>query len=156
MQLSGPSVSTSSLSLLFFLATLHWPKGVADLGKFGISYLELLVMFEQKAGHRVTCERVFRPHLRACRPLIFFEQFPCQHWQRNSPKGVSSSTGCSGLWDTSPVVSPGLFPAGSFPQGWGQCGHDLASRPRERCDMSVIHAVVFFFSAARWGSYGAL
>ena len=29
-----------------FLASLHWPQGTPDLGKFGISYFELLLMFE--------------------------------------------------------------------------------------------------------------
>ena len=28
-----------------------WPQGAADLGKFDISHLELLIMFEQSAGH---------------------------------------------------------------------------------------------------------
>ena len=28
-----------------FLASLHWPQGDTDLGKFGISYFELLLMF---------------------------------------------------------------------------------------------------------------
>ena len=35
-----------------FLGTLHWPSGSVDLGHFGISFLELLVLFEQWAGHR--------------------------------------------------------------------------------------------------------
>ena len=30
-----------------FLTTLHWPSGSADLGHFGISFLELLILFEQ-------------------------------------------------------------------------------------------------------------
>ena len=34
-----------------FLKTLHWPSGSADLGHFGISFLELLILFEQWAGH---------------------------------------------------------------------------------------------------------
>ena len=29
-----------------FVASLHWPQGTPDLGKFGISYFELLLMFE--------------------------------------------------------------------------------------------------------------
>ena len=29
-----------------FLDSLHWPQGSSDLGKFGISYLELLLMSE--------------------------------------------------------------------------------------------------------------
>ena len=34
-----------------FLASLQWPQGNPDLGKFGISYFELLLMFEIYAGH---------------------------------------------------------------------------------------------------------
>ena len=34
-----------------FLASLHWPQGTPDLGKFGISYFELLLMFEVYTGH---------------------------------------------------------------------------------------------------------
>ena len=33
-----------------------------------------LSCLSRRLDHGVTCERVFRPHLRACRPLIFFEQ----------------------------------------------------------------------------------
>ena len=44
----------SSVSILVrftsFLGTLHWPSGSADLGHFGISFLELLILFEQWAG----------------------------------------------------------------------------------------------------------
>ena len=36
-----------------FLASLHWPHSTPDLGKFGISYLELLLMFEIFTGHRL-------------------------------------------------------------------------------------------------------
>ena len=47
-----------------FLASLHWPQGNPDLGKFGISYLELLLMFEVFSGHRLLTEKTVRPHLR--------------------------------------------------------------------------------------------
>ena len=30
-----------------FLNTLHWPSGSVDIGHFGISFLELLILFEQ-------------------------------------------------------------------------------------------------------------
>ena len=36
-----------------FLNTLHWPSGADDFGHFGISFLELLILFEQWAGHRL-------------------------------------------------------------------------------------------------------
>ena len=54
-----------------FLASLHWPQGTSDLGKFGISYFELLLMFEVKTGHRLHVEKAVRPHLRPRRPLVF-------------------------------------------------------------------------------------
>ena len=47
-----------------FLASLHWPQGVSDLGKFGISYFELLLMFEVFPGFRLQTEKTVRPHLR--------------------------------------------------------------------------------------------
>ena len=40
------------LEFTSFLATLQWPQGAADLGRFGISYLELLVMLELHSCHR--------------------------------------------------------------------------------------------------------
>ena len=52
-----------------FLGTLHWPSGSVDLGHFGSSFLELLILFEQWAGHRLLSEKVTRPHVRAGRPI---------------------------------------------------------------------------------------
>ena len=52
-----------------FLASLHWPQGNPDFGKF--SYFELLLMFEIYAGHRLHAEKAIRPHLRPRRPLVF-------------------------------------------------------------------------------------
>ena len=53
-----------------FLSTLHWPYGAVDLGHFWISFLELLILFEQWAGHRLLGEKVTRPHVRANRPFF--------------------------------------------------------------------------------------
>ena len=53
-----------------FLGTLHWPMGSDDLGHFGISFLELLILFEQWAGHRLLSEKVTRPHVMANRPIL--------------------------------------------------------------------------------------
>ena len=36
-----------------FLAGLHWPAGGSDLGVGGISYLELLILYELWAGERL-------------------------------------------------------------------------------------------------------
>ena len=54
-----------------FLNTLHCPSGSADPGHFGISFLELLILFEQWAGHRLLSEKVAGPHVRAGRPILF-------------------------------------------------------------------------------------
>ena len=59
------------LVLSSFLASLHWPHGASDLGKFGISYLELLLMFEVYTGYRLHTEKAVRSHLRPRRPLVF-------------------------------------------------------------------------------------
>ena len=40
-----------------FLGTLHWPAGGVDLGVGGISYVELLVLYEPWAGERLTLEK---------------------------------------------------------------------------------------------------
>ena len=51
-----------------FGGSLHWPAGAEDLGHFGVSFLEILILFEQWAGHRLLSEKVTRPHVRAHRP----------------------------------------------------------------------------------------
>ena len=48
-----------------FLGTLHWPMGSEDMGHFGVSFLELLILFEQWAGHRLLSEKVTRPRVGA-------------------------------------------------------------------------------------------
>ena len=39
------------------------------MGHFGISYLEVMILFEQWAGHRLLNEKVSRPHVRAHRQI---------------------------------------------------------------------------------------
>ena len=53
-----------------FLGTLHWPLDTVDMGHFGISFLELLILFEQLAGHRFLSEKVTWPHVRAYLPVF--------------------------------------------------------------------------------------
>ena len=43
-----------------FLNTLHWPSGSVDLGHFGISFMELLILFEQWAGHLLLSEKGYK------------------------------------------------------------------------------------------------
>ena len=46
-----------------FLGSLHWPVDNVDMGHFGVSYLGVLFLFEQWAGHRLLSEKVFWPHV---------------------------------------------------------------------------------------------
>ena len=78
-----------------FLASLHWPYGNPDLGKFGISYFELLLMFEVFTGHRLLTEKTVRSQLRPRRPLVF-SGFPVGIGQEIR-MGLSFSIAFSGL-----------------------------------------------------------
>ena len=40
-----------------FLSTLRWPEGLNEMGKFGVSYLEILILFEKWVGHRLLPEK---------------------------------------------------------------------------------------------------
>ena len=48
-----------------FLNILHWPVGTLDLGVGGISYIELLILYELWAGERL---RLGKAHPRYLRP----------------------------------------------------------------------------------------
>ena len=50
-----------------FLNTFHWPSGSGDLGHFGVSFWELLILFEQWAGHRLLSEKVTWPRVSCVR-----------------------------------------------------------------------------------------
>ena len=39
------------------LSTIRWQEGLNDMGKFGVSYVEILVIFEKWAGHRLLPEK---------------------------------------------------------------------------------------------------
>ena len=117
-----------------FLATLHWPAGAEDMGHFGVSYLEDLILFEQWAGHRLLSDNVTRPHVRAHRPITI-PSVPVS-------EGIVIQQGCCFI--SSLVKAVGKLPGGlgSFLPcqvgshmsrlrhlGWEQCLHGLTSRP---------------------------
>ena len=62
-----------SVSLLVkvthFLGTLHWPCGVGDLGVGGVSYLELLILYERWAGERLVLDGAVPVGKRRGRPI---------------------------------------------------------------------------------------
>ena len=129
-----------------FLNTLHWLSGSVDLGHFGISFLELLILFEQWAGHRLLSEKVTRPHVRAGRP-ISVSSVPVS-------EGIEIQHGCQFI--SSLVRALGKFPGGLVRflpcqvgshlsrlrhLGWNQCSHGLTSRPLESCHHLCLSAI---------------
>ena len=52
-----------------FLGTLHWPAGGLDFGVGGISYVELLILYELWAGERLSLEKAQPRYLRPGRPI---------------------------------------------------------------------------------------
>ena len=129
-----------------FLGTLHRPSGSLDLGHFGISFLELLILFEQWAGHRLLSEKVTRPRVRAGRP-ISLPSVPVS-------EGIEIRHGCQFL--SSLLRALGKLPGGLgrfLPcrlgthlsrlrhVGWNQCSHGLDSRPLESCHHQCLKAV---------------
>ena len=52
-----------------FLGTLHWPADRADLGVGGISYVEMLNLYEMWAGERLVLEKASPRYGRPGRPI---------------------------------------------------------------------------------------
>ena len=132
--------------MLLFLGTLHWPTGGDDLGHFGISFLELLILFEQWAGHRLRSEKVTWPHVRANRPILI-PSVPVS-------EGIEIRHGCQFISSLVRALAKlpgglgGFLPCwlGSHMSclrhlGWNQCSHGLTSRPLESCHHQCLKAV---------------
>ena len=52
-----------------FLGTLHWPVAADDLGVGGVSFVELLILYEIWAGERLSLEKAVPRHRRVGRPI---------------------------------------------------------------------------------------
>ena len=59
-----------------------WPSGFVDLGHFGVSFLELLILFEQRAGHRLLSEKGIGSHMSRLRHLGWNQ---CSHGLTSRP-----------------------------------------------------------------------
>ena len=108
--------------------------------------MELLILFEQWAGHLLLSEKVTMPHVRANRPILI-PSVPVT-------EGIEIRHGCqflSGLLRALSKLSGGLgrfLPCNLGSQksrkrhlGWNQCSHGLSSRPLETCHHQCLKAV---------------
>ena len=73
-----------------FLASLHWPQGTPDLGKFGISYFELLFCLKSLLVIDCILRKLFAPTSVPVDPCFFFGFFS---WYRaRDPAWMSVSS----------------------------------------------------------------
>ena len=130
MSLSGPTVSTSSLSSLPF-----WPHCIGH--RVVLIWANLAFLISS------CCEKAVRPHLRPRRPMVF----------SGFPVGIGQE-----IWHGCQFLHCQFRASGHLPGGivrfipcqpsahyarlshlvWGRYGHGLSSRPRESCDLSLL------------------
>ena len=124
-----------------FLGSLHWPAGGWDLWVGGISYVELLVLFELWAGERLSLEKAHPRYLRPGRPI----SVPAVPFGPGTD--IWRSCRFIGAMMRSLFLLPGGEGLGRFMHcsvganrcrlrhtGWEKCGHGLTSRPRESAE----------------------
>ena len=119
-----------------FLSTLRWPEGLNEMGKFGVSHLEVLILFEKWMGHHLLPEKTVPMNSRPGRTTHV----------GTSPvsDGVQIRLGCQfvgSMFLSLGRLPPGLgrfIPGSVGPHlsrlrhlGWFQCGHGLTSGPYE-------------------------
>ena len=144
--LPGLTVLVFCLELLLFSIPCIGQRVLMTWAILEFSCLELLILLEQWAGHRLLSEKVTRPHVRANRP-IFIPSFPVS-------EGIEIQHGCQFL--SSLVCALAKLPGGIgrfLPcrigshmsrlrhLGWNQCFHGLSSRPLESCHHQCLKAV---------------
>ena len=130
--------------MVTFLSSLHWPSDGGDLGPGGISYVELLILYELWAGERFQFgKRIDRPISvsavpfgpgidirRSCRLLGAMLRALCI-----LPGGLGRFLPCS----------IGANHSRLRHIGWVQSGHGLTSRPRETSDVRFLDELLFLF-----------
>ena len=119
-----------------FLGTLHWPAGGLDLGIGGVSFVELLILYELWAGERFSLEKAHPRYLRPGRPIsVSAVPFApgIDIWRSCRFIGAMVRSLCLLLGGLGRFVpcSIGANHCRLRHIGWEKCGHGLTSRPRE-------------------------
>ena len=143
-----------------FLGSLHWPAHGGDLGVGGVSYVELLILYELWAGERLVLEKAHPRYLRPGRP-ISVSAVPfgpgIDIWRSCRFIGAIMRSLCllpGGLGRVVPC-SIGANHCRLRHLGWERCCHGLTSRPRESASAPFLDQLLSLFHYPS-GSSGAL
>ena len=121
-----------------------------DLGVGGISYVELLILYELWAGERLFLEKAHPRYLRPGRPLsVSAVPFGpgIDIWRSCRFIGAVMRSLCflpGGLGRFVPCTV-GANHCRLRHLGWEKCGHGLTSRPRESASETFLHELLGFF-----------
>ena len=133
-----------------FLGSLHWPVGRMDLGVGGISYVELLILYELGAGERLVLEKAHPRYLRPGRP-ISVSAVPfgpgIDIWRSCRFFGALMRSLCmlpGGLGRFVPC-SIGANHCRLRQVGWERCSHGLTSRRRESASVPFLDQLLPLF-----------
>ena len=133
-----------------FLGTLNWPAGGADLGVGGISYVELLILYELGAGERLSLGKA-RPRYPRPGRSISVSAVPfgpgIDIWRSCRLIGALLRSLCllpGGLRRFVPC-SIGANHCRLRHIGWEKCGHGLTSRPRESASAPFLDELLGLF-----------
>ena len=143
-----------SVSLLVkmsaFLGTLHWPASAVDLGVGGVSFVELLILYELWAGERLCLEGAIPKRRRVGRP-ISVSAVPFG-------PGIDIWRSCrflGAIFRALRLLPGGLgrFLHGGIGAnhgrlrhiGWEKCCHGLTSRPRETSSVWFLDELLVLF-----------
>ena len=126
------------------LNSLHWPVGDLDLGVGGVSYVELLVLYELWAGETLSLEKAHPRYLRPGRPISV----------STVPFGPSIDIWRSCRFIGALMRSLCLLPGGPCSiganhcrlrhTGWEKCGHGLTG-PRESASELFLNELLSLF-----------
>ena len=138
------------LKFVHFLSSLQRPRGVGDLVVGGVSYLELLILYQKWADERLVIEGTVPSARRVGRPISVSAV----------PVGPGIDIGRYCRFLGSLITFLALLPGGLFRflscriganhcrlrhLGWEKCGHGLSSRPRETSDPVFLDSLLEVF-----------